>query len=97
MYGQFKTPGLTYKVQIGAYKFMENFNYGSVAGMPMIIRETFDDYITRFTMGNYATYDEAYQLQMQLKETKVKDAFIIAIYNGKRMYLSELIESGVVK
>lgn len=97
MYGKLSKPGLTYKVQIGAFKFLENFNYGSVAGMPMIIRETFDDYITRFTMGNYATYDEAYKLQMQLKDTKVKDAFIIAIYNGKRMYLSELLESGIIK
>jgi len=97
MYGKFTTSGLTYKVQIGAFKFIENFNYGSVAGMPMIIRETFDDYITRFTMGNYATYDEAYKLQLQLKENKVKDAFIIAVYNGKRLYLTELIERGVVK
>jgi len=97
MYGGFKTNGLAYKVQIGAFKFIENFNYGSVAGMPMIIRETFDDYITRFTMGNYSTYDEAYKLQLQLRENKVKDAFIIAVYNGKRMYLTELIESGVVK
>lgn len=96
-YGTQKLEGLTFKVQIGAYKFIENFNYNSVAGMPIIIRETFDDYITRFTMGNYATYNEAYELLGRLKETKAKDAFIIAVYNGKRLYLNELIESGLLK
>ncbi len=96
-YGTQKLEGLTFKVQIGAYKFIENFNYNSVAGMPIIIRETFDDYITRFTMGNYATYNEAYELLGRLKETKAKDAFILAVYNGKRLYLNELIESGLLK
>jgi hypothetical protein len=96
-YGTKKLDGLAFKVQIGAYKFIENFNYSSVAGMPIIIRETFDDYITRFTMGNYATYNEAYELLGRLKETKAKDAFILAVYNGKRLYLNELIESGLLK
>ncbi len=96
-YGTQKLEGLTFKVQIGAYKFIENFNYTSVVGMPIIIRETFDDYITRFTMGNYATYNEAYELLGRLKETKAKDAFILAVYNGKRLYLNELIESGLLK
>ena len=96
-YGTQKLEGLTFKVQIGAYKFIENFNYNSVAGMPIIIRETFNDYITRFTMGNYQTYNEAYELLGRLKETKAKDAFIIAVHNGKRLYLNELIESGLLK
>ncbi len=94
-YGTKKVEGLTFKVQIGAYKFIENFNYNSVAGMPIIIRETFDDYITRFTMGNYETYNQAYELLGRLKETKAKDAFIIAIHKGKRMYLNELLTSGL--
>jgi len=96
-YGSQKVEGLSYKVQIGAYKFFENFNYNSVAGMPVIIRETFDDYITRFTMGNFASFDEANQLLSKLKETKIKDAFVIAVYKGKRYYLNELIESGILK
>lgn len=96
-YGDQKVEGLSYKVQIGAYKFFENFNYNSVSGMPVIIRETFDDYITRFTMGNYASFNEANDLMLKLKETKVKDAFIIAVYKGKRLYLNELIEQGIIK
>jgi hypothetical protein len=96
-YGTRKLDELTFKVQIGAYKFIENFNYNSVAGMPIIIRETFDDYITRFTMGNYETYNEAYELLGRLKETKAKDAFIIAVYKGKRLYLNELIEKEILK
>lgn len=96
-YGDKKVEGLTYKVQIGAYKFIENFNYSSVAGMPIIIRETFDDYITRFTMGNYSTFNEANELVKKLKATNLKDAFIFAVYNGKRLYLNEVIEKELVK
>lgn len=96
-YGTKKLEGLHFKVQIGAFKFIENFNYSSVAGMPIIIREAFDDGITRFTMGNYESYNEAYELLGQLKETKAKDAFIIAVYKGKRMYLNELITSGLLE
>ena len=88
-YGTTKVEGLTFKVQIGAYKFIENFNYNSVAGMPIIIRETFDDYITRFTMGNYETFNEAYDLMLKLKEKNMKGEFIIAVYNGKRLYLND--------
>jgi len=96
-YGSTKVEGLTYKVQIGAYKFIENFNYNSVAGMPIIIRETFDDYITRFTMGNYSTFNEANDLLKRLKEKNLKDAFIFAVYNKKRLYLNELLESEIIK
>lgn len=96
-HGNTKIDGLCFKVQIGAYKFIENFNYAKVAGMPVIIRETFDDYITRFTMGNYATYNEAAELLQKLKEAGIKDAFIISVHKGKRLYLNELLESGVFK
>ena len=97
-YGTYKKEGLGYKVQIGAYKFMENFNYNNVLGFPKIIRFTENDYITRFFMGYFKTYKEAEELLIKFKNSsKDKDAFIIAEYNGKRLYLEDLIEQKIVE
>ncbi len=96
-YGNKRLEGLCFKVQIGAYKFIDNFNYNAVSGLPVIIRETFNDYVTRFTMGNFSTYNEAAKLQELVKQRDLKDAFVFAVYKGKRLYLNELIENNYFK
>jgi hypothetical protein len=96
-YGDKKTDGLSFKVQIGAYKFIDNFNYAAVSGLPVIIRETFDDFVTRFTMGNYSTYNEAASLQDQVRARGIKDAFVFAVFKGKRLYLNEVLEGNYFK
>lgn len=97
-YGNYSKEGLGYKVQIGAYKFFENFNYNNVLGFPKIIRFTENDYITRFFMGYYKTYNEAEELLNRFKNSnKKKDAFIIADYKGQRLYLEQLIEQKIVE
>ncbi|MBA3665264.1 MAG: PD40 domain-containing protein [Bacteroidetes bacterium] len=95
-YGDKKNDSLAYKVQIGAYKIFENFNYNNILGFPKIIRSTGNDYITRFVMGHYQTYNEAEELLKKIKNAHVlKDAFIIAVYKGKRKYLHELVNGKV--
>jgi hypothetical protein len=97
-FGDIKTDSLAYKVQIAAYKAFENFNYNNILGFPKIIRYTGNDYITRFVMGHYATYNEAEALLKKIKETGVlKDAFIIADYRGKRKFLHELINEKILQ
>lgn len=88
--------GLRYKVQIGAYRFIENFNYNGVMGLPKIIRQTDNDAITRFTMGNFETYRQANELLLKLQQQTTTDAFIIATYNGQKKYLHELIEEKIL-
>jgi hypothetical protein len=91
-FGSTRKDSLAYKVQIGAYKIFENFNYNNILGFPKIIRYTDNDYITRFVMGHYATYNEAEDLLKKIKTTGVlQDAFIIADYKGKKKYLHELL------
>ncbi|MGE0569207.1 MAG: serine hydrolase [Bacteroidia bacterium] len=97
LYSDKRINGLKFKVQIGAYRIIENFNYTSLSEMPMIIRESFDDNVTRFTMGNYEIYSEAKNLMDKIKERGIKDAFIIAVFEGKRYYLNELIEKQIIK
>lgn len=87
---------LEYKIQIAAFKFFENFNYNNVLGFPKIIRKTGDDQITRFTMGSFDTYLEAYQLLQKLQENKLEDAFIIAVYKGERKSLQQLVDEKIL-
>jgi tetratricopeptide (TPR) repeat protein len=97
-FGNAKKDSLFYKVQIGAYKFFENFNYNNIIGFPKIIRQTDSDYITRFVMGHYETYNEALALTKKIKAAEVlKDCFIIANYKGKKKYLHELITEKIIE
>lgn len=95
-FGNIKKETLEYKVQIGAYKFYENFNYNNVLGFPKIIRKVENDQITRFTMGGFETYNQAAILLEKLQKNNVKDAFIIASYNGERKMLQQLVEEKIL-
>jgi len=88
---------LEYTVQIGAYKIMENFNYSKLIGLPKAQRKTYGDNITRFTLGNYKTLNEANVLLKKAKKNGIKDAFIIAIYKGQKYYFTELLNQGILK
>ncbi len=97
-YGNAKKEGLAFKVQIGAYKFFENFNYNNIIGFPKIIRQTDNDYITRFVMGHFETYNEALALLKQIKKAEVlKDCFIIGNYKGEKKQLHQLLSEKIVE
>lgn len=94
--GDVKKPDLFYKVQIGAYLFPENFNYNNIMGFPKIIRQTDKDYITRFTMGNFKSYNEAMVLLNKVHANNLKGAFITAVYQGERKLLYQLLEEKII-
>lgn len=96
-YGNLSKENLFYKVQVGAFKLFENFSYNLAIGLPKIIRQTDNDGITRFTMGNYVTYNEALALLEIIQKSKIKDAFIIAIYNNDKKQLHQLIEEKIIE
>ncbi len=89
-YGDVVIDSLYYKVQIGAYKFIENFDYTKTMQLGKIIRKVYDDGITRFTVGNYKTFNQALMAAQKIRESAVKDAFIIGVYKGKYMYLQDI-------
>jgi hypothetical protein len=97
IYGTTRVDGLFYKVQIGAFKLFENFNYNNVIGMPKIIRQTDNDYITRFSMGNFETFNEAQALLEKVQQNNLKDAFIYAMYKGEKKFLHQLLEEKIIK
>ncbi|MBS1650774.1 MAG: PD40 domain-containing protein [Bacteroidetes bacterium] len=96
-YGSYTTDSLLYKVQVGAFKMVENFSFNKAIGLPKIIRYTDDDYITRFTMGAYKTYNEAFELLKKVNTSNnVTDAFIISEYKGKKKFLYQLINEKII-
>lgn len=96
-YGSKVVDSLEYTVQIGAYKIMENFNYSKLVGLPKAQRKTYGDNITRFTLGNYKTLNEANLLLEKARKNGIKDAFIIAIYKGQKYYFTELLNQQILK
>jgi hypothetical protein len=96
-YGEYTMEGLTYQVQVGAYKFKENFNYTFILGYGKIQKNTFDDGITRFTFGPYPKFSEAHKYLKLIREEAISDAFILAVYKGKKYFLPELVKSGILK
>ncbi|GIV29592.1 MAG: hypothetical protein KatS3mg028_0658 [Bacteroidia bacterium] len=55
-----------------------------------------EDGLTRFTIGgDFSTLDEAFQHNLKVIRAGQKDAFVLAIYKGKRVYLSDLVKLGI--
>lgn len=96
-YGNTVVDGLVYQIQVGAFKFQENFNYTYILGYGKIQRNKYDDGITRFTIGAYTKFNDVLKNLNYIQKEAVKDAFIIAVYKGKKYYLSELVKDGIIK
>jgi tetratricopeptide (TPR) repeat protein len=91
-YGNKKVEGLEFRVQIGAFNLKDNFNYSALLKLGKVQKSKSDDGITRFTLGRQATLNEVYELKKKVVNAGVKDAFVTAIYKGKRMLLKDMQE-----
>ena len=97
-YGDISSEGLIFKVQIAAYKHHENYSCKHLNGLGKIENLVLNDGITRITIGgNFDTIDKAYIHCKKVLEAGQKDAFVTAIYKGKRVYLEELETLGIFK
>lgn len=89
--------GLEFKVQIAAYNLPKNYKYDYLKGLGEVEKLLLDDGITRFTIGgSFKTLNEAIAHKDKVKAAGQKDAFVTAIYNGKRVYLEELEKLGLI-
>jgi len=95
-YGNVKTEGLIFRVQIAAYKYPKNYSYAHLKGLGKVETIQLEDGLTRFTIGgDFQTLDEAFQHNLKVIRAGQKDAFVLAIYKGKRVYLSDLVKMGI--
>ena len=96
-YGMLTSDSLTFKVQVGAYRIIENFNFSKLLKLPPVRRQLYADGITRFTLGEFKTLKEADDMCKQAKRAAIKDAFVIALYKNKRLPLDQLIKGDYFK
>jgi hypothetical protein len=96
-YGSQKNDSVTFKVQVGAYRIVENFNYRKILTLPPVRRQIYEDGITRFTIGEVSTLAEAEEICQRAKKAGLKDAFVIAACGNKRITFYGLIHGNYFK
>lgn len=90
--------GLEFKVQIAAYNLPKNYDYTHLKNLGKVEKLLLNDGITRFTIGGaFSTLNEAIAFKNKVVAAGQKDAFVTAIYNGKRVYLEELEKLGLIE
>jgi len=95
-YGDVVVEGLEYRVQVAAYKYPKNYTYKHLKGLGDIDKTIVNNKITFITVGGkFKTLREAWDLNKKAISAGQNDAFVIAIYKGKKMYLEELVKLGV--
>ena len=87
--------GLVFRVQIGAYRHPENYHYKNLLSFvpPLPMVKKYDDGITRFTMGKFTSLRLAEIYRQRIIAKGTSDAWITVEYNGKRMFLQDLIQN----
>ncbi|MBN1927295.1 MAG: SPOR domain-containing protein [Prolixibacteraceae bacterium] len=87
---------ITYKVQIGAYKSelpeTTRILYEKLSVLRKIDQYVNEKGITIYTIGSLSDFENAQKLQEQIRQESIKDAFIVAFKQGKRISLKEALE-----
>ncbi|MBI2968015.1 MAG: PD40 domain-containing protein [Bacteroidetes bacterium] len=92
-YGNVSLEGLIFKVQVGAYKDVKNFNYNVFSDLGKIEQSTLKDGLTRMTIGEFKTLNEAENLKRKARGRGKKDAFITMFCRGERKLLTDAIKT----
>ncbi len=82
---------LFFRVQIASSSSklpLEPYNFNGLEG----VSEMENDGVYKYTVGNEPDFETAVKLQREIRTNAYKDAFIIAIYKGKRISLQEAFE-----
>jgi hypothetical protein len=91
-----KPSGIIYKIQLGAYSRGVPNNMIPVFNKISVIRKvenyTDDKGVVVYTTGNLTSYDDAVQMQNQIRQEGIKDPIIAAYLNGKRITLEQAKE-----
>lgn len=97
-YGDISAEGLEFKVQVAAYKYPKNYTYKHLDGLGKIDKTFKNGKVTVITVGpTFKTLGEAWELNKKAVNAGQKDAFVTAIYKGKRVYLADLVKLGIFK
>ncbi len=81
--------GLTFRVQIGAFKTRLPNN--AFKGLSPLNGETTPTGYIRYTAGNFNKLENANAVKNDLRRLGYSDAFVVVYYNGKRITLGEAL------
>lgn len=90
---EIKSPGVIYKVQIGTFtktvppQVQKKFD--QLAVLRKIDKNTDEKGTLIFSIGELKHFNDAVNLQNQIRQEGIKDAFVVAYLDGKRITLSE--------
>ena len=90
--GNYCADELVFRVQIGAYRFPENFKYDHLTSLGSTDETDYPDGITRFTMGEFITLKSADDLRQKIIAAGQEDAWVVPFFDGNRMFMEELIK-----
>jgi hypothetical protein len=96
-FGNYRSDSIEYRVQVGAYRIVENFNYRKILTLPPVRRQLFDDGITRFTVGDVPTLLEAEALCKKAKKAGFRDSFVIATVKNHKLTFFDLVHGNYFK
>ncbi len=86
-----KADELSYRIQIGAYAqrvpAQKKALFDKISKIRVIETYVNEKGETVYTTGNLKNFDDAVKLQNQVRQEGIKDAFVIAVKNGKRVSL----------
>jgi hypothetical protein len=88
---EIKPGNITYKVQIAAYRKPENYKWKHLSEFGTPEQKKLEDGITRFTMGAFEKLDDCNVLLGKIISKGQRDAWITAVYKGKRYTLEQLV------
>ncbi len=95
-YGNISAEGLDFRVQIAAYKFPKHYVYKHLRKLGKVENILLDDGITRITIGGkFSTLKKSWEHNKKVVYAGQGDAFVTALYKGKRVYLEQLIQMGI--
>lgn len=85
--------GITYRIQIGAYSrtppdWVQRL-FKKLSVIRRIDQYTDDNGVTVYTVGELKSYQDALQMQSQVRTEGVSDAFIAAYKDGERIPLKQ--------
>ena len=91
-----KKDELIYRIQIGAYSrglpaYMDRL-YKKLSVIRKIENYTDDQGIVVYTTGRLTNFEDAIKMQKQVRREGIKDAFVVAYLNGKRISIKEAKE-----
>ena len=83
--------GILFKVQIASSSIQLELKPENFKGLKDVEELKVND-VFKYTYGSVAKFDDALKIQEKLRKAKYKDAFLIAVKNGKRITISEALQ-----